>query len=533
MKRRRSEEIPEPEQSTPNPTSLLIQFQAMSSDASNGPTLDVPYGVSRKELELLINSILSSKEPAPYSFYLNDQEVLDSLSNLVKEQNLSPESIHVVKYQPLAVFKVMPVSRCTDTLSGHTDSVLHVSFSPDGKYLASGGGDALVRFWDTSSCLPRQVAQGHVHHVLCTSWSPDGKYFASADKSGLVLVWDPVTGKQVHQPLRGHSSWVTSLSWEPLHARRIGNTSGSNSDIPGDDSHVELLLASSSKDKSVRVWNIRTGLAQVVLTGHTDSIEAVKWGGQNLLYTASRDRSIIVWALDEAKQRAKHVRTLLGHGHRINALALNTDILLRTGIYDHTKASSSLYKKPYNEIVELARKRYEATLASMGGKELLVSASDDFTLFLWDPSDSKKSVVRLVGHQQPVTTISFSPDGRYLASGSFDKKVKLWDGKTGKFLCNFNGHVGAVYQVCWSSDSRYVVSASKDSTVKVWPAPRTAAIAASNTLESKGDATPAVKATAISTLSGHLDEVYALDWSPNGAMLASGSKDRLVKIWRH
>lgn len=103
---------------------------------------------------------------------------------------------------------------------------------------------------------------------------------------------------------------------------------------------------------------------------------------------------------------------------------------------------------------------------------------------------------------------------------SFDKKVKLWDGRSGKFLVNYNGHVGSVYQVCWSSDSRYISSASKDSTVKIWPA-------------KVGGEGGALKPHAVSTLAGHADEVYALDWAPNGEILASGSKDRLVKLWRN
>ena len=67
-----------------------------------------------------------------------------------------------------------------------------------------------------------------------------------------------------------------------------------------------------------------------------------------------------------------------------------------------------------------------------------MSGSDDFTLFLWHPEVDKKSIARLTGHQQLINEVKFSPDTRLLASASFDKSVKLWDGKTGKYETLFN-----------------------------------------------------------------------------------------------
>lgn len=102
----------------------------------------------------------------------------------------------------------------------------------------------------------------------------------------------------------------------------------------------------------------------------------------------------------------------------------------------------------------------------VGNGERLVSGSDDFTLFLWRPETDKKPIARLTGHQQLVNDVKFSPDGRLIASASFDKSIKLWDSKTGQFVGVLRGHVQAVYVISWSADSRLLVSGSADSTLK-------------------------------------------------------------------
>ena len=73
---------------------------------------------------------------------------------------------------------------------------------------------------------------------------------------------------------------------------------------------------------------------------------------------------------------------------------------------------------------------------------------------------------RMTGHQQLVNDVKFSPDSRLIASASFDKSIKRWDGRTGAFLTTLRGHVQAVYQIAWSADSRLLVSGSADSTLK-------------------------------------------------------------------
>lgn len=130
---------------------------------------------------------------------------------------------------------------------------------------------------------------------------------------------------------------------------------------------------------------------------------------------------------------------------------------------------------------KLAQARYDKLLSTT--PELLISGSDDHTLFLWSlfpstspallhaatKSTSTKSIARLTGHQRQISHVVFSPDGKWVASAAWDNSVRIWEGKTGKFVATLRGHVGAVYRLAWSADGRMLISASKDSTLKVRP----------------------------------------------------------------
>ena len=309
-----------------------------------------------------------------------------------------PPQIDITKLTPIQPTNAKKIS-LAQTLSGHSDYVFSVAFSPDGKVLASGSYDNTIKLWEVKTGRLINTLTGHSDSVSSVAFSPDGQVLASGSLDKTIKLWEVATGRKINS-LSGHSHWVYSVAFSP-------------------DGQV---LASGSHDKTIKLWEVATGRKINTLTGHSYPVGSVAFSpdGQ-VLASRSSDKTI---KLREVKT-GRLINTLSGHSHTVMSVAFSPDgRVLASGSFDKT---IKLWKvKTGREINSLSgHSHYVYSVAFSPDGQVLASGSWDKTIKLWEVKTGRETHT-LTGHSYYVMSVAFSPDGKVLASGSQDKTIKLW-----------------------------------------------------------------------------------------------------------
>ena len=285
------------------------------------------------------------------------------------------------------------------------------------------------------------------------AFSPNGKFIASGGGNNEVILFRKDGEKwEVSKKLLGHQDSITNVAF----------------------SSDSRFLASSSFDRTAYVWKLNTE-KNCSLPKHKFTVYDVEFtpDGDYLFTTSEND--IRLWRIDDQARQinVSELSTYIGHSKHVYKLAASADgKYLASASFDHTLGIWKIKESANGISLELLR-RCEGHQSLVNGVSFspdgrfVASASNDGTIRVW-PIDDLGRVKIFHGHAGIVWDVAYSKSGRYLVSGSLDKLVKVWDLRTEKEVAALEGHTKNIWSVCFSPDDKLVVSGSLDGTVKIW-----------------------------------------------------------------
>jgi WD40 repeat protein/predicted KAP-like P-loop ATPase len=296
--------------------------------------------------------------------------------------------------------------------------------------------------------------------VNSVAFSPDGRKIIAGLGDGTLQLFEAISGKTIGKPFQGHEDNVRSVAFSP-------------------DGKV---IVSGSKDKTLRLWNLQ-GNQIGNSFGHDRTVSSVTFSPDGKAIVSGSANRLRLWDLQ---------------GNQIG-----NPFLVNSAVY------SVAFSPDGKAIISGSDKRDWRLLLPIGGDtfDILISGLE-VSLRLWDLQGNQ--IGSSFGHDRTVRSVTFSPDGKVIVSGSDDKTIRLWDLQGNQIGNPFLGHKSFVTSVAFSPEGKVIVSGSYDKTIRLWD------------LQGNQIGNPFL---------GHKSFVTSVAFSPDGKAIISGSYDKTIRLW--
>jgi RNA polymerase sigma factor (sigma-70 family) len=447
--------------------------------------------------------------------------------------------------------------RLGDTRLRHKESVTAVAFAPDGKLLATGGGDQCIRLWDPAAGRQLRMLPAKEGQIGAIAFSGDGKVL-TATVGETVRRWEVGTGKELPPmyskvastlaslALAADGSAVAAASTSAFHLwGRGGGKERVLVPLPASEAAClaftadgKGLLSATWQDSgcTVRQWDPTTDRELRTLElpnagalrlrplafspgGTTLAVERVaqvrrpKGGG----FEVFAEYQVVLVDPLTGKERQR----LEGQRDVIWAAAFSADgksvawigMDCRAGVAD---VETGKVRRRLQGPAGCTRPDGRNTLAFSPDGKLLAAVGSSAAVQVWDLATGRPALGRSAGHDDAVTDLAFSADGRALASAGADRTIRLWNLGTGKERLVLAGHGGAVLGLAFSPDGSTLASADQDSGIRLWDT-------------SAGREVRRIQA--VERTAGIYFGISPLAFTPDGKTLLSWGDDRRLHHW--
>lgn len=439
------------------------------------------------------------------------------------------------------------------TLLGHKEGVRLFEFSPDSNTLVSTSGDLTIRLWDINTGQRNASLTEHKTDIFSLEFTPDRTTLIARDWDANIHSWDLKTGEhknvftgQTHQRTTKFAqqkydrfSWyspaIFSADGQTLYCANADNTIWMYDTNAGKlkkkltgytfkpyqvlISPNKQTIANAGLDNTIHLWDMNTGKIKVTLKTDMENIIPKAFSSDGKILASRGQNDIQLWDVKEDTANVASKRSTLRQlMHLINFIQDRAPLRYQRQLatFARTVRNKDIRSEQYRATLKGHTGHVGAVSFSPDGKTLASGGSwndttrkSDTTIRLWDLQTAQSKAI-LTGHTSEIRCLSFSPDGKILASGSQDNTIWLWNASTHEKISILTGHSKVVLTVVFSPDGKTLASGGYDNTIRLWDVQ-------SGKLRR--------------TLNGHVGTIFYLTFSPDGDILASVSRDGTILLW--